>query len=138
MEESSTKPAVRRRKYSSIKVLVADTDLDVHQLVRDILEINFRDVQIERALSGSSFLSKINEAEEQFDLILYNNRIDEEQNEPVLAQVKDRNPEIANRIVIIAESEEDVKRSIYESMPYITRPFSLDNFGEVVQRTCAP
>jgi DNA-binding NtrC family response regulator len=121
-----------------IKVLVADDDLDAHELVHDILEINFKNVTIDRALSYEKFHTKIDEADPQYDLILFNLRLEEEWGKEVLASIRKNNPELANRIVLITDSPAyPVEDPLLKSLPSIPKPFSLDHFGEIVKKTCS-
>lgn len=120
-----------------MKILIADDDLDSHELVRDILQINFRDVEIDRALSSNSFLTKIQEAKPQYDLVLYNLEMENDENNKLLSKICSEFPAICKRTVLFSDSKPESMPPEFNSMPFISKPFSLDQFGEVVKKTCA-
>ena len=115
-----------------LKVLVADNNLDSHELVDDMLEINFKNVKIDRALSNESLLNKIQAADPQYNLILFNLEMGKDSNEDVISQIRSMNPELLDRLVLVADSALDLQTSF----PVISKPFSLDYFGEIVKKTC--
>jgi PleD family two-component response regulator len=117
-----------------VNVLVADDDFDSSKLVNDILEINFRDVQIERALSRQSFFSKLQQLDKQYDLILLNPDLENGDRFEIIEKIRQINEDLIDRIVLIGS---DIStESLPEEMYYITKPFSLDCFGEVVKKAC--
>ena len=118
------------------KVLVADDDLDVHELVRDILQINFKQVKVERALSTKSFLKKLDDAKDPYDLILFNIRLNENGNN-CLSSVQQQYPSIMERIILLADSPEEREQQFSRRMPCVSKPFSLDRFGEVIKKVCS-
>jgi|WetSurMetagenome_2_1015567.scaffolds.fasta_scaffold375800_1 DNA-binding NtrC family response regulator len=118
------------------KVLVVDEDLDVHELLHDILEINFKQVKIERALSYASFLKKIEDAKTPYDLILLNTRLKNENGKDVVASLRTKYPAILDRIILIADSPVEQTPPLATEIPSISRPFSLDHFGEIIKKVC--
>jgi DNA-binding NtrC family response regulator len=119
------------------KVLVADDDLDVHQLVHDILQINFKQVTIDRALTSKSFLNKIKAAESPYDLILFNVRMNEENGENILNSLQEEYPDIIDRVIMLADSPEESSASVTKDVPCLSKPFCLDHFGEVIKKVCS-
>ena len=118
-----------------VKILVADNDMDSHELVHDILEINFKDVRIDRALNLESLLTKIKEANPRYHLILLNLEMQKECDLDILTQIKTINPDILDRIVVMTNEDTD---EVYPKPKYhIPKPFSLDQFGEVVKKACS-
>jgi DNA-binding NtrC family response regulator len=118
------------------KVLVADDDLDVHELVHDILQINFKQVKVDRALSSKSFLKKLDEADDPYDLILFNVRLNENGNN-CLSMVQQQFPNIMERIILLADSPDGHEKPLSKNMPCVSKPFSLDHFGEVIKKVCS-
>jgi len=119
------------------KVLVADDDLDVHQLVHDILQINFKQVTIDRALTSKSFLSKIKTAESPYDLILFNVRLNQENGGNILNSLQQEYPDIMDRVILLADSPKESTISRDLDVPCVSKPFSLDHFGEVLKKVCS-
>ncbi|MBN2037516.1 MAG: response regulator [Chitinispirillaceae bacterium] len=119
------------------KVLVADDDLDVHQLVYDILQISLKQVTIDRALTSQSFLQKINDAKNPYDLILFNIRMNKEDGANLLGTVERQFPGLMERIILLADSPEEKKDPLSKDVPCVSKPFCLDHFGEVIKKVCS-
>ncbi|NLG16408.1 MAG: hypothetical protein GX556_03640 [Fibrobacter sp.] len=116
-------------------VLVADCDMDSHELVNDILEINFKNVKIDRALCYDSFLNKLQNPGQQYDLILLNPETGKDTGNDTLATLQNSFPELLDRVILLADTQLD--SSVVQSLPVIYKPFSLDNFGEKLRQVCA-
>jgi hypothetical protein len=86
-----------------IRVLVADSNLDSHELIQDIVHINFRNVQIERAHNCESFLTKVSSAQPQYNLILYSVRMENESGKNILSDLFAQNPELFKRMILMSE-----------------------------------
>jgi DNA-binding NtrC family response regulator len=117
-----------------VTVLIADDDFDSYKLVNDILEINFRDVQIERALNLTSFFSKLQQTQKQYDLILLNPDFENENSDDIFGKIREIDPDLMDRVVLIGSDSSIGPLS--ETMYSISKPFSLDCFGEVVKKAC--
>lgn len=121
-----------------IKVLIADDDLDFHELMDDVLEINFRDVKIDRALSIENFWNRIKECGDQYDLVLFNSSLQQDSEECVLNSIKKLDPALLGKLVLVGDKQDDIQYSPdLLDLPYLQKPFSLDHFGEVVKKACA-
>jgi len=122
-----------------VRVLIADDDLDSHELLDDLIEINFRDVEIDRALTTESFLQKTGAADASYDLVLFNmhpgkSGSDSEAMELVSHLEKNR-PQLLERTVFILPKDADPRAlGIADRFPVLLRPFSLDEFSDVVQK----
>jgi two-component SAPR family response regulator len=117
-----------------VTVLVADNDFDSYRLVNDILEINFRDVQIERALNLQNFLAKLEQPEKQYDLILLNPDLVEGNQEEVLLKIREIDPELMEKVVLIGP--DSLIETLQGPLYHIPKPYSLDCFSDVVKRAC--
>jgi DNA-binding NtrC family response regulator len=128
-------------KTMAINVLVAEEDMDVHELVADILEINFKNVKIDRALDYDSFLKKVNGPEEPYHLIIMNESIGGEvSTKDVVEKIRAAQSNFTERLVLLSGAEDECRSSLDESLrqiPFIKKPFSLDGFGEIVKKVCA-
>ena len=118
------------------RVLIADDDVDSHELIDDLIEVNFRDVEIEHAVTKKSFFNKIGSASQPINLILFNLGLDGSGEEGNIELLKNRHPDLLNRTVFIVTGDRPVPEAL-NGMNLISRPFSLDYFGEVVQKVCA-
>ena len=118
------------------KVLVADDDLDAHEIVHDMLHICLEGVKVDQAMSGECFMKKIGEASTPYDLILFNVRMKLENGVDILASVQDLYPGLMDRIVLMADSPGADEPASMEDPICIPKPFSLDYFGEVVKKVC--
>ena len=117
-------------------VLVADCDLDSHELVDDIIEIHFKNVKIDRALCYESFLNKIQASGQQYDLILLNPDTGSENGNDIVDLIQKSFPELMERIILIADPQLE-SSPVARSLPVIYKPFSLDNFSEKIKQVCA-
>ena len=119
-----------------IKVLIADDDMDAQRLMDDVVEINFRDVVIERALSLQSFWKKVSDAgaDAPYNFIFLNVEYIKEEPDGFLERLKAANPNTTAKLILMgsaADAEacgEDIKQ-----LPHLDKPFSLDEFEEVVK-----
>ena len=126
----------------AIKVLVAEEDMDTHELVSDILEINFKNVKIERALDYESFLKKVNISDGGYNLIIMNEAIGGQiPAKQVVDTVLEQQSDFTERLVLLCGGGEEgnggeMDESL-QQIPCIRKPFSLDGFGEIVKKVCA-
>jgi len=118
-------------------VVIAEEDLNFHKIIHDILEISFSDVAIDRAMNGESLLEKLEHSEEPYHLILYNFHFDEESGVNALKELREKKPELDPRILILLESEDEFKSKTIQGLRHILKPFSLDEFAEIVKDICA-
>lgn len=122
-----------------VRVLIADDDLDSHELLDDLIEINFRDVEIDRALTRESVLQKTGAADASYDLVLFNmhpgkNGSDSDAVE-LVSHLEKNQPQLLDRTVFILPKESDPQAlGIASRFPVLFRPFSLDEFSDVVQK----
>ena len=120
-----------------IKVLIADDDMNVQRLMDNVVEINFRDVAIERALSPQSFWKKVSDADADappYNFIFLNVEYIKEEPEGFLERLKTANPNAPDKLILMGSAAdveacgEDIKK-----LPLLDKPFSLDKFEEVVK-----
>ncbi|MDR0331348.1 MAG: hypothetical protein LBH93_06530 [Chitinispirillales bacterium] len=117
-----------------VNVLIADDDMDVNQLVHDVLEICFRDVKVERAMSLGSFWAKLPAAGDPWDLIFLSAEYIKEEPGGFAGRVLAANPAAPGKVIVVGGKPDfeafgdDVKR-----FPFLAKPFSLDEFEEVVR-----
>lgn len=118
-----------------IRVLIADNDLDSHELVDDLVEMIFRDVTIDRALSRESLFARIEAEGADYHLIVFNHSLDSSEIDDIISHIHAKNAKLIDRIVFI--TSEKARGEIPDEFPVLVRPFSLDDFNEVVTRICA-
>jgi DNA-binding NtrC family response regulator len=120
----------------TVRVLVADDDLDVHELVNDILLITFKDVLIERVLSVEACRAKLS-SQIDFDLLLVASGLSDENDTAILAMVLDEFPAMVSKIAVIEEAGASARfDNAGKPLPLIKKPFSLDEFSDVIKKIC--
>ncbi len=120
----------------TVKVLVADDDLDVHELVNDILLITFKDVIIERVLSAEAFRAKLM-SQADFNLLLIASGLTDASEKTILSIVLDEFPALVSQVAVIEEAAASARFDNDGSpLPLIRKPFSLDEFSEVIKKIC--
>lgn len=118
-----------------LRVLIADNNPDSHELVDDLIELNFRDVQIDHALTGQAFLDKISSSTLPFNLILFHLDLDATESGTVLETIKAQYIHLLPHMVFLA-SEGNEQITAPEGSFVLKTPYSLDLFSEVVKNRC--
>ena len=122
----------------TVRVLVADEDLDVHELVNDILSISFKDVSVDRVLTGEGLYRKIRATKQQYNLIIISLKLHDNQGKSLAFCVCRDFPEYCKRIAIIKEpSEQRPAEPLLAAVPCLEKPFSLDTFSEIIKKLVA-
>ena len=123
----------------AVKVLVADGDLDVHELVNDILCITFKDVAVDRVLDADSFRAKLISSKNKYDLLLVASGVADASGKDILSIVLDEFPALVKKTAVIEDSAATARfdRS-GAAIPLIKKPFSLDEFSSVIKKICPP
>ncbi|MDR0307225.1 MAG: hypothetical protein LBI42_10360 [Chitinispirillales bacterium] len=115
-------------------VLIADDDMDSHQLMYDILEIIFRNVKIDRTLNLQSFWSKISAKENRYDLVLLSPGLIKEEQDSFLERLNEANSEVVGKVVLTGpEKDFETCAQDIKLLPFLPKPFSLDRFEEIVK-----
>jgi response regulator RpfG family c-di-GMP phosphodiesterase len=120
-----------------IRVLVADNNMDSHKLVDDIIQINFKNVLIDRALSSNGMLTKIKGAQEQYNLLILNVEMQKEDGDVLIEQIRLMDPQLLDRLILMSNFKDNSTIGAIEMFPLVSKPFSLDHFTEVIKKTCA-
>jgi len=116
---------------TTIRVLVGDEDLDVHELVDDILHINFKNVAIDRAMDRNGIRAKIRSMQMPYDLIL----LGDDGMKGFIEIVNEESPDLVKKTVMICPQGSNNTEK-WTDIPRIVKPFSLDDFGEVLEKIC--
>jgi DNA-binding NtrC family response regulator len=117
-----------------VKALIANDDMDVHQLMNDILEINFKDVKIDRALSPQSFWTKVSAEDPPYNLIFLTVEYIKEEPAGFMERLEAASPGAPGKVVLMGEKQdlegcgEDVAQR-----PLLSKPFSLDQFEAIAK-----
>jgi len=127
-----------RRAVKAIRVLVADNDSDMHELVKDILHINFKDVIVERVQDCEGFRAKVRAGRENYNLILLDGYQTDTDGKELIDVLQEEFPDILHKVIMICGTASDCRvRQDRCSIPCLVKPFSLDDFGEIVKKICA-
>jgi DNA-binding NtrC family response regulator len=120
-------------------VLVADNDMDVHQLVCDVLEICLRNVKVERAMSLQGFWAKLPAQPEQpWHVVFLSAEYIKEEPDGFADRLTAVNPNVIGKVVILgAEADAELcGEGGLMAAPLLVKPFSLDRFEELVKQVC--
>jgi hypothetical protein len=123
----------------AVKVLVADDDLDVHELVNDILCISIKDVVVDRVLDADSLRAKILSEKQRYDLVLVASDLTDATGKDGISIVLDEFPGLTKKTAVIEESGASSRLDRSGApLPLIKKPFSLDEFSGVIRKICPP
>jgi response regulator RpfG family c-di-GMP phosphodiesterase len=119
-----------------INVLVADDDMSALLLMHDALEINFRNAVVERALSPQSFWAKVAADEENpWHLIFLSTEYIGETAADFSERIKAINPETMSKIILTGQKQDfDSLADDIRRLPFLAKPFSLDQFEEMIKQ----
>jgi DNA-binding response OmpR family regulator len=119
------------------RVLVADNDLDVHELVNDILCITFKDVEVDRVLDGDLFRAKLFSSKNKYDLLLVASGVTDASGKDIVSIVVDEFPALVKKTAVIEETAATTRLDRSgAAIPLIRKPFSLDEFSSVIKKIC--
>lgn len=121
----------------AVNILVASSDLDIYELVVDILEITFKKTKLDRARDYRKSAEMLSSPDAEYNLILLDQGLDTDDERDVLSAMKKDFPQVADRIVLLADPngpQPDLK--LLEGTSCIAKPFSLDEFGDIVKKAC--
>ena len=122
----------------AITVLVVGNDLHVHKLVVDILEITFRDVAIDKATNAQAMLKKFESQQYSYDLLVLDLQNSKKEDEVLILNLRNKYPHLVSRTILLLDSiEEKPDDAILQGIPFVVKPFSLDEFGELVKQVCS-
>jgi DNA-binding NtrC family response regulator len=122
----------------AIHALVADEDLDVHELVNDILSIILKDVVVERVLNAEGFVRKLLSGQRRYDLIIVASKLHDGRGKSLASVVCNDYPAYCSKMAILKEPGEKLPADPrLAAVPYLEKPFSLDTFSETIKRLVA-
>jgi DNA-binding response OmpR family regulator len=120
-----------------VNALVADDDLDVHELVNDILCISFKDISVDRALDADSFRAKVHSSKKKYDLVLVASGFADDSGKDIVSIVLEEFPALGKKMAVIQESAGGSWLDKGgNAIPVIKKPFSLDEFSDVIKKIC--
>jgi hypothetical protein len=120
-----------------ITVLIVGNELNIQQLISDVCGITFGDSEIIRRTDIDGLYKELDDNRNNYNLILLNCRQGKKVYEELIPSLRDRYKDVISRIIIIFDSmEEKPDDSVLHDIPNIVKPFSLDKFGEMIQKIC--
>lgn len=120
-----------------INVLIVGSDLSAHKLVTDILEITFNNTKIEKATNAQTMLDKFKTQHYKYDLLILDLQISKKDEEVLILNLRSKYPHLFSRMILLLDSvEEKPEDTILQNISYIIKPFSLDEFGDLVKKIC--
>jgi len=121
-----------------VKVLIADVDIDVQEFLNDVLEINFKDVEIVRVLQVENLVKNLRENGHEYNLVLLNLYIAENKDIDIVDIINQTHPELMERIILLDGIPDWYQgTNAVQKLPVMQKPFSLDYFGDVVKKIYA-
>jgi len=122
---------------SKVRALVALEDIGLHQVVEDILEITFREVKTERAMSTEALLARLKEQGAEYDLVLLDLLFDSDAERSPLEALREEAHDLLDRLVIVVpRSRSILPAPARDFAQRVGFPFSLDEFMHVVRTVC--
>ncbi len=121
-----------------INVSVFGNDLSVQKLIVDILEISLNNVKIDKFTNSERLYDSLNKNKGSFyNLIILDCGKERKSIEEIISEIKKNYSYLIERIIIIIDAKEkDLDSSIFNGISSIAKPFSLDDFGELVKKLC--
>ena len=120
-----------------VKALVADESLDVHELVNDILLINFKDVTVDRVLEVKGFRSKLGSKRPGYNLIIIGSGLADATGKSAIAVLCEEFPQFRGAAIILQDAAGQVPDTpMIKNIPVLKRPFSLDEFSDHIKKIC--
>ncbi len=120
----------------AVQILIVGNDIHIHKLVVDILEITFSTVTIVRATNEEGLFSKLKSSESEYDLIIIDCHNNKKEDEKLLLALRHSYPQLINRLIVLIDTEaEKPDNEILQGISSVLKPFSLDDFGELVKKS---
>jgi hypothetical protein len=123
-----------KNAYMNMNVLIASNDLDVYQLVRDIIEIIYKGAVIDRALDTGKLADRLDDESVMYNLILTDRRFSDADDGDIIAFMRRTYPRFLDRTVVVLDADDRGGAEDLEDLPAVYKPFSLDEFDEVVRK----
>jgi DNA-binding response OmpR family regulator len=120
-----------------VKVLVADESLDVHELVNDILLINFKDVAVDRVMEAEGFRTMLGTNRPGYNLIIIGSGLVDASGKSAVSVLCDEFPQYRGIVVILQDEAGQVPDTpMIKKIPVLAKPFSLDEFSDRITKIC--
>lgn len=121
----------------NVNVLMASSDLDVHELVKDLINITYKNAKIDKALNCDRMIQKLNDPDMTYNLVIMDYSLGQSEGMNALSCFKDHFPHMKERIVLVMDSTAHLSEDeVSHGIPCIVKPFSLDEFDTVVKKVC--
>lgn len=120
-----------------VMVLVADENLDVHELVNDILLINFKDVAVDRVLEVKGFRAKLGTKHPGYNLIIIGSGLADPSGKSAISILCEEFPQYRGAAIILQDAAGQVPDTpMIKNIPVLKKPFSLDEFSDYIKKIC--
>jgi DNA-binding NtrC family response regulator len=122
----------------SINSLIVDDNLDDHQLINDIISINFKDIKIDKALDVETFYEKMKDPTQKYNFIIISADLKNEKGKSAVSVLFEEFPEKIKSSIIIKEEKTHLPQNILKdkNIPVFTKPFSLDEMCNQIKKIC--
>lgn len=110
-------------------------DLNEHQLIMDILDITFPQVVVDRTTNAEGLFLKLQESGMEYDLIILDLGGDRRHDQEFITMLRESYPRYLSKVVVLFDlTEEKFDEQLLLNLAYLTKPFSLDAFGELIKK----
>ncbi len=119
-----------------IDILVVGNEMKMHMLIVDILEMTFKNSNIEQATNVQGLFNKLNE-QPDYDLIIIDCQNSGKEDEELIHQLRMDYPHCIDHTLFLFDPIRGMPGDkVLADISYIVKPFSLDEFDALVKRTC--
>jgi hypothetical protein len=123
--------------HMPVKVLVADENLDVHELVNDILLINYKDVAVDRVLEAEGFRAKLGAKHPGYNLIIIGSGLADASGKSAISILCEEFPQYRGAAVILQQAAGQIPNTpMAKKIPVLAKPYSLDEFSDCIKKIC--
>ncbi len=119
-----------------VRILIVGNDIHIHKLMVDILEITLNDCIIENATNVDGLFERLQKQDEEYNLIILNGRHEGTSDDNAITTVRNVYPQYIDRLIVLVDSPVNQDTiEIHDDVSYVQKPFSLDEFGDLVKQT---
>jgi hypothetical protein len=121
----------------AVNVLFASHDLDFHELLKDVINITYKNVKLDKVLDHEKMIEILGNSRNRYHLIIMDSHFVESEGKHAISILAERFPAMLNRTVLVVDPATPLPElPAGANIPVIEKPFSLDTFGETVKKIC--
>ncbi len=122
---------------TTVRILVADENLDVQELVNDILRITYKDVTVDRALDMGGLRARLGAENLPYNLVIAASGLADDRGNGAPAILSREFPGYITKTLLLEDAPGDAAREAASAgIAVLTKPFSLDDFSDCIVKIC--